>query len=61
MKAYLKARKYLELYVVADKALVSFGIIISSLISPTGASQGIPAHIPKSCEVTLSLAGKWDL
>lgn len=28
MRSYLKAKKYLELYIVADKALVSFGIII---------------------------------
>lgn len=32
MKAYLKAKKYLELYIVADNALVSFGIFILCLI-----------------------------
>lgn len=56
MKAYLKAKKYLELYIVADNALVSFGIFILCLIS-SRVSQLVFLGSYKGCEVS---AGKWD-
>lgn len=33
MKAYLKAKKYLEVYIVADNTMVSIETIFSHLIS----------------------------